>query len=395
MVDFLQKKIYDKKFRAILYQVTLAVLLVLLFWFIFQNTLSAVRSRGISTGFSFFSQPAGFSIAQSLIEYNPALSYGRAFLVGLLNTILVAAIGILLATILGFVIGIARLSKNFLIAKLAASYVEIFRNIPVLLQIFFWYHAVLKPLPGPRTLYQKGDIIAFSINNRGIYLPKLVPEAGASYFFISVLVALIVMFAIRSYARKLKEKTGKEIAVFKLSLLSLFGLPLCVFVLLSLFYGNIPFSTSVAEMGKYELTGGFIIIPEFISLLCALVIYTASFIAEIVRSGIQAINYGQTEASYSVGLSKGKTIKLILVPQALKIIIPPLISQHLNLIKNSSLAAAIAYPDIVSVFAGTVLNQTGQALEIIGITMGIYLLLSILTSLFLNWYNAQKILRER
>ena len=206
MVDFLQKKIYDKKFRAILYQVTLAVLLVLLFWFIFQNTLSAVRSRGISTGFSFFSQPAGFSIAQSLIEYNPALSYGRAFLVGLLNTILVAAIGILLATILGFVIGIARLSKNFLIAKLAASYVEIFRNIPVLLQIFFWYHAVLKPLPGPRTLYQKGDIIAFSINNRGI----------------------------RSYARKLKEKTGKEIAVFKLSLLSLFGLPLCVFVLLSL-----------------------------------------------------------------------------------------------------------------------------------------------------------------
>ena len=395
MLTYLQKKIYDKKFRAILYQVTLAVLLVCLFWFIFQNTLTAIRSRGISTGFSFFSQPAGFSIAQSLIEYNPALSYGRAFLVGLLNTILVAAIGILLATILGFVIGIARLSKNFLIAKLAASYVEIFRNIPVLLQIFFWYHAVLKPLPGPRTLYQKGDIIGFSINNRGIYLPQLVPDAGAGYFIISILVALIVVFVIRRYAEKLKASTGKEIAVFRLSLLALFGIPLCVFILVGVFYGNLPFSTSSAEMGKYELEGGLVIIPEFISLLFALVIYTASFIAEIVRSGIQAINYGQTEAAYSVGLNKRKTIKLILVPQALKIIIPPLISQHLNLIKNSSLAAAIAYPDIVSVFAGTVLNQTGQALEIIGITMAVYLLLSLSTSIFLNWYNAQKLLKER
>ena len=272
MLTYLQKKIYDKKFRAILYQVTLAVLLVCLFWFIFQNTLTAIRSRGISTGFSFFSQPAGFSIAQSLIEYNPALSYGRAFLVGLLNTILVAAIGILLATILGFVVGIARLSKNFLIAKLAASYVEIFRNIPLLLQIFFWYHAVLKPLPGPRTLYQKGDIIGFSINNRGIYLPKLIPDAGAGYFIISILVALIVVFVIRRYAEKLKASTGKEIAVFKLSLLALFGIPLCVFILVGVFYGSLPFSTSSAEMGKYELEGGLVIIPEFISLLFALVI---------------------------------------------------------------------------------------------------------------------------
>ncbi len=395
MIANLQKRIYDKKFRAILYQITLALLLVLLFWFIFQNTLSAVRSRGISTGFSFLSQPAGFSIAQSLIEYHPALSYGRAFVVGALNTILVAAIGILLATFLGFFIGIAKLSKNFLIAKLASAYVELFRNVPLLLQIFFWYHAVLKPLPGPRSLYQQGDIIAFSINNRGVYLPKIIPEAGAGYFLISILVAIIAVFMIKKYGSKLKETTGKEIAVFRLSVLTLFGVPLLVLALTSLFQGEIPLSTSHAEMGKYELEGGLVIIPEFISLLLALSIYTASFIAEIVRSGIQAINQGQTEAADSIGLSKGKTIKLILVPQALKIIIPPLISQHLNLIKNSSLAAAIAYPDIVSVFAGTVLNQTGQALEIIGITMAIYLLLSILTSVFLNWYNAKKLLQER
>lgn len=385
---------YDKKFRAKAYQIILVLLLGYLIYIIFQNTLDSVQKRGITTGFSFLNQPAGFGIVQSLVEYTPANSYGRAFLVGLLNTILVAVLGILFTTILGFTIGIARLSKNFLVASLASAYVEIFRNIPLLLQIFFWYHAVLKALPGPRELHKSGETVLFSINNRGIYLPKLELLAGSQLVFLNIFLAIIIVIFVRYYAKKYKENTGKSFPSLLIASVVLLGLPLLTIISVS-FAKGFPFTLSYPQMSRFALQGGFPIIPEFISLLLAISIYTASFVAEIVRSGIQAVNYGQTEAAYSLGLSKAKIIKFILIPQAMRVIIPPLINQYLNVTKNSSLAAAIAYPDIVSVFAGTVLNQTGQALEILAITMGIYLLLSLLTSLFLNWYNQQILLKER
>ena len=385
---------YDKKFRSKIYQISLALILIWLIYTIFQNTLTSVEKRGISTGFSFLKEPSGFAIVQSLVDYTPSSSYGRAFIVGLINTILVAVLGVFFATVLGFIIGIARLSKNFFISALASFYVEIFRNIPLLLQIFFWYHAVLKPLPGPRTLYKSGDSVAFSLNNRGFFLPKLELLTGSGFVLWSIIIAIISVFFLKKYATRYKEKTGKYLPILKYSLFLIFGLPILVTIIITLIH-SFPFDFSYAKMTRFSLNGGFSIIPEFISLLLALSIYTASYIAEIVRAGIQSVNYGQTEAAFSIGLNRKKMLKLILIPQSLRVIIPPLISQYLNLTKNSSLAAAIAYPDIVSVFAGTVLNQTGQALEIIAITMGIYLLLSLLTSLFLNWYNQQILIKER
>ena len=386
--------LYDKKFRAKLYQVILIVFLIWLIYSIFQNTLDSINERGITTGFSFLNQPSGFAIVQSLIEYTPQSTYATAFFVGLINTILIAVLGVAIATILGFIIGIARLSKNILISSLASIYVEIFRNIPLLLQIFFWYHAILKPLPIPRAIHNKGDIVIFSANSRGIYLPKLELLSGSGFVFFSILLALIVIFGFNIYVKRKKQKTGKDTPLLLYSLLILVFFPLITTVFISI-NNTFPFSLSYAEMSRFNLKGGFVVIPEFMSLLIALSTYTASFIAEIVRAGIQAVSYGQTEAAFSIGLNRKKTLRLILIPQALRVIIPPLISQYLNLTKNSSLAAAIAYPDIVSVFAGTVLNQTGQALEIIGITMAIYLFLSLVTSLFLNWYNKQILIKER
>lgn len=386
---------YDKKFRARIYQIGLAVFLFWLIYTIFTNTLESVQTRGISTGFDFLKQPSGFAIVQNLVDYTPKSTYGRAFLVGLLNTILVAVLGVVFASILGFIIGISRLSKNFLISSLASIYVEIFRNIPLLLQIFFWYHAVLKPLPGPRELHKAGDIISVSLNNRGLFLPKLELLAGSGFVLWAIVIAVVTIVILKIYSNKKKEKTGLDFPFFLVSLGIFFGVPLLAFIIATINNNAFPFTFSYATMTRFALKGGFPIIPEFISLLLALSIYTASFIAEIVRAGIQSVSYGQTEAAHSVGLNRKRTLKLVLIPQSLRVIIPPLISQYLNLTKNSSLAAAIAYPDIVSVFAGTVLNQTGQALEIIAITMGIYLLLSLLTSLFLNWYNQQILLKER
>ncbi len=388
------KFFYERKFRERAYQVILIVFLAAFFWLIFQNTFELIETLGIATGFDFLKQPAGFEIIQTLIDYTPESTYGRVFIVGLLNTIVISVIGIILATFLGCLIGIARLSQNFLVSSLAASYVSIFRNVPLLLQIFFWYHAVLKPLPGPRELHQKGDIVSFSINNRGFYFPKIELEFGSSIVLWGVLFAMIVIFFLCKYTQKLKETTGKEFPLFSSSLVMFFGLPLFLMVIITILFG-FPFSLSYAEMERFELEGGFSVIPEFISLLLALTIYTASFIAEIVRSGIQAVDYGQTEAANSMALKKVKILRLVILPQALRIIIPPLISQYLNLTKNSSLAAAIAYPEIVSVFAGIALNQTGQALEIIAMTMAIYLLLSLSTSMFLNWYNRRIMLKEK
>ncbi len=380
--------LYNPRFRALVSQLLLIAIVVWLGWEIVNNTIANLQRQKIASGFDFLGQTAGFGIIQTLIPYTEESSYGRAFLVGLLNTLLVSAIGIVLATILGFIVGVARLSKNWLISRIAAAYVEIVRNLPLLLQIFFWYFAVLRSLPGPR----QSNVIADSIflNNRGLYTPKPLFGEGAGYVGWAFLIAVVISIAFRIWAKKRQEATGEQYHVFWVSLALIVGLPLITF-----FAMGMPVSFEYPVLRGFNFTGGIQIIPEFVALLLALVIYTAAYIGEVVRAGILAVSHGQTEAAHALGLRHGLTLRLVVVPQALRVIIPPLTNQYLNLTKNSSLAAAIAYPDLVSVFAGIVLNQTGQAVEVLLITMGVYLSLSLLTSLAMNWYNARIALVER
>ncbi len=378
----------DPRYRSIFFQAILLGVVVALGWFIYSNTQANLERQGIASGFGFLTSTAGFGIIQTLIPYTEASSYGTAFLVSLINTLILAAVGIFLATILGFLVGVARLSSNWLVAKVATVYIETFRNVPLLLQIFFWYNAVLKPLPQPR-----GSIVLLDsifINNRGLYLPKPLPESGFGYVFSAFVLGIVGTIVIARWARKRQEETGQQFPMFLTSLGLIIGLPVIVLLLT-----GVPLSFELPALKGFNFTGGMVIIPEFAAMLLALVIYTATFIAENVRSGIQAVSHGQTEAAYALGLRPGQTLRLIIIPQAMRIVIPPLTSQYLNLTKNSSLATAIAYPDLVSVFAGTVLNQTGQAVEIIFITMAVYLSISLLTSLFMNWYNARMALVER
>lgn len=342
--------------------------------YLLNNTLNNLKARGIATGFDFLSSEAGFGIIQHLIDYNESSSFGRVFIVGLLNTLLVAGLGIIFATVFGFVIGIGRLSGNWLISRLAAAYIETFRNIPLLLQIFFWYFAVLRALPSPRQSFSLRDSIFLNI--RGLYLPSPVFEKG----FWLLLAALAVTLGLYLWTRKYRIKTGKRYMYISLALLV--GMPLLVFVVL-----GFPLSLEIPRLKGFNFVGGITVIPELAALLIALTVYTAAFIAEIVRAGIQAVDRGQTEAAYALGLRPGITLRLIVVPQAMRVIIPPLTSQYLNLTKNSSLATAIGYPDLVSVFAGTTLNQTGQAVEVIAITMAVYLSISLAISASMNWYN--------
>ena len=385
----------NSKVRAYFYQFIILLLIVLVLYEIVNNAIVNVRQLGVESGFDFMSRNTGFGIIQSLIDYDETSSYFRSYFVGLLNTILVAIVGIFFATILGFIIGIARLSKNFLVRMLSSAYVEVFRNIPLLLQIFFWYSAVLVPLPSPKSIYEKGDVLVFALNNRGIYLPNPQFNDNIIYFFISIFLAFVCIYFFRRYARRRQDQEGIQFPVFFISTGLLFILPTITYVVTALFTQGSLTTFEYAQMGNFRLSGGIKIIPEFIALLLALSIYTAAFIAEIVRSGIQAVSYGQTEASLSLGLKRNKILQLIIIPQALRIIIPPLTSQYLNLTKNSSLATAIAYPDLVSVFAGTVLNQTGQAIEILSLTMLTYLTISLVTSFFMNIYNKKMALVER
>ncbi len=364
------------------------IALVLFVYNIVNNALTNLDARGIATGFGFLSQEAGFGIGLTLIEYNETYSYGRTFFVGLLNTALVSILGIVFATIIGFLIGIARLSSNWLLSRFAAVYIETFRNIPLLLQIFFWYFAVLQALPSPRNSLSFGESVF--LNVRGLYLTRPVFEEGSMWIFISLVVALVFSFAYSRWAKNKQEATGQQSPVFWVSLGAIIGLPLLAFVL-----AGMPVSLEYPVLKGFNFRGGLSIIPELAALTLALSIYTASFIAEIVRSGINAVSHGQTEAAMALGLPKSKTLRLVVIPQAMRIIIPPLTSQYLNLTKNSSLAMAIGYPDLVSVFAGTTLNQTGQAIEIIAMTMAVYLSLSLLTSLLMNIYNAKVALVER
>lgn len=369
----------DPKKRGLLFQVLLIGAVVAFFYIIISNALGNLAKSGITTGFGFLDETAGFDILQSLIPYSELNSYGRTFVVGLLNTILVSALGIVAATVLGFLVGIGRLSKNWLLSTMCTAFVEVFRNIPLLLQMFFWYYAVLRVLPSPKDSIEMGPGF---LNIRGLFLPRPLVENGFVWVVGAFFAALAGIWFLRRWAARRKELTGQEFPVFWASLGLLFGLPLLVYFLMGQ-----PMSFEHPQLKGFNFKGGMTLIPELVALWLSLTIYTASFIAEIVRGGILAVPHGQKEAASSLGLPAGKTMRFVVVPQAMRVIIPPLTSQFLNLTKNSSLATAIGYPDLVAVFAGTTLNQSGQAIEIILMTMAVYLVLSLTTSVLMNWYS--------
>jgi general L-amino acid transport system permease protein len=374
--------------RALVFQLLLVAGILAFGYYLLDNTLRNMEQRGITTGFGFLSNEAGFGILQSLIEYDETHTYGRTFIVGLLNTLLVAALGIFVATFIGFFMGVARLSHNWLVARLATVYIETFRNIPLLLQIMFWYFAVLRPLPLPRQSLSLGDTVF--LNNRGLFLPRPIAEEGFGIVLTIFVLALVGLVVIARWARRRQEATGQQFPLFRVGLLLLIGLPLLAYWLV-----GSPLSWDYPALKGFNFRGGLEVIPELAALVLALSIYTGAFIAEAVRSGIQAVSHGQTEAAYALGLRPRITLKLVIIPQAMRVIIPQLTSQYLNLTKNSSLATAIGYPDLVNVFAGTTLNQTGQAVEVIAMTMGVYLTISLTISMFMNWYNRRTRLIER
>jgi len=379
---------YNPTFRSMAFQVIAIFILIFFVYTLVSNALSNLEARGIATGFDFLNQPAGFGIGLSLIEYSEVDTYARTFFVGLLNTALVSGLGIILATIIGFILGIARLSSNWLISRIAAVYIETFRNIPLLLQILFWYFAVLQALPSARQSYSLNDSIF--LNVRGLYLPSPIFESGSAYVIVALTLGILSTLFINIWAKNRQKLTGQQAPIIRIALGLVVIIPLIIY-----FLTGMPISADYPVFKGFNFVGGIGIIPELAALLLALSVYTAAFIGEIVRSGINAVNYGQTEAAMSLGVSRSKTLKLVIIPQAMRIIIPPLTSQYLNLTKNSSLAMAIGYPDLVSVFAGTTLNQTGQAIEIIAMTMAVYLGLSLLTSVLMNIYNKKVALVER
>ncbi|MCU1728461.1 amino acid ABC transporter permease [Pseudomonas sp. 7P_10.2_Bac1] len=378
----------DPRVRAWVFQIITVAVVVFVGWYLFHNTQTNLQHRGITSGFDFLERSAGFGIAQHLIHYTESDSYARVFLIGLLNTLLVSVIGVVLATILGFIVGVARLSPNWMINKLATVYVEVFRNIPPLLQILFWYFAVFLTMPGPRNSHNFAD--TFYMSSRGLNMPAAIATPAFWPFVISVLLAIVAVVVMVRWANKRFEATGVLFHSFWAGLGLLLVIPgLCVLI------SGSPVHWEMPELKGFNFVGGWVLIPELLALTIALTVYTAAFIAEIVRSGIKSVSHGQTEAAASLGLRPGPTLRKVIIPQALRVIIPPLTSQYLNLVKNSSLAAGIGYPEMVSLFAGTVLNQTGQAIEVIAITMSVYLAISISISLLMNWYNTRIALIER
>jgi general L-amino acid transport system permease protein len=347
---------------------------------IVANARANLASQHIASGFGFLSNTAGFDVSQALIPYSGSDSYTRVFLVGLLNTLLVSIIGIFFATLIGFIVGLGRLSPNWLLSRIAGAYVELVRNLPPLFQILFWYLAVLGTLPNPR---QSVSLFgSFFLSNRGLVVPKPIGHDGLMAFVLAIVLAIVASLLLRSYARRQLFESGRLVKVWPYVLGLLIGLPL----LAVLIFGK-PVTFEIPELKGFNFSGGSRIIPEFVALTLALSTYTAAFIAEIVRAGVQSVHKGQMEAGASLGLSRGSTLRLIVVPQAMRVILPPLTNQYLNLTKNSSLAVGIGYPDLFSVFAGTTLSQTGQAIEIIAITMGVYLLISLVTSAIMSFYG--------
>jgi general L-amino acid transport system permease protein len=379
--------LHDPKIRAILYQVAALGMVGLLGYYLFANTVANLHRQSIATGFGFLGKEASFEIGESLIGYSAADTYLKALVVGVLNTIKVAFVGIVLTVILGTFLGIARLSTNWLVAKLSAVYIEVMQDIPILLQLFFWYSFFYDILPAPRDAIE--PIPGVFMSNRGFVfaVPEWHPAYG--YAAMAFIAACIAVYVIHRWARKRQEKTGRIFPVVSVSLGMTIGLPLVAWLV-----AGAPHRMSVPELVGFNFQGGLNVSPEFGALLLGLVLYTAAFVAEIVRAGIQAIGRGQTEAAMAIGLKPGQILNLVILPQALRVIIPPLTSQMLNLTKNSSLAVAIGFPDFVSV-ASTTMNQTGQAIEGISLIMVVYLCFSLLTSLFMNWYNKKMALVER
>ena len=394
--------IYDARIRGYVFQVLILGLIGLGVWSLVDNTVTNLAERGKSVGFGFLTATSGFQISDTLgtwvMDYSVGEStYLDVYFIGIINTFLVAILGIIGATFLGFSIGIMRLSRNFIIRSFATVYIEILRNLPLLLQLFFWYFAVLRALPSKR---EKIDLIPdfMAMNITGLYLPAPVAQPGFIYSVIALGVAIIITFVMKRWAEKRQSETGQRFPVFWSACGILIMLPLAIFAFtgapLELTFPEFRTDGPMLRRG-FQSEGGMVLVPEMMAVWLALTLYTAAFIAEIVRAGILAINKGQTEASYSIGLKPGLTLRLVIIPQALRVIIPPLTSQYLNLTKNSSLAVAIAYPELVSVFAGTALNQVGKEIEMIFMMMMVFLTFSLATAAFMNWFNARVKLVER
>jgi general L-amino acid transport system permease protein len=370
----------DAGWGGFVLQLLFVIVLTWIGYEVLANVRSNLESQRIAAGFGFLNNNAGFDVNQTLIPYSGSDSYARVFFVGLLNTLLVAVIGIFFATIIGFLVALGRLSPNWLLSRIAGGYVELLRNLPLLFQILFWYLAVLGALPAPRQSISLFGIVFLS--NRGLVVPTPIPHSGLEAVLIALLMAMVASLLLRSHARRQLFQTGRMITIWPYIAGLFVGLPL-----LAGLAAGAPVSFEIPQLKGFNFAGGSRVIPEFVALTLALSTYTGAFIAEVVRAGILAVNKGQMEAGSSLGLTRAATLRLIVVPQAMRVILPPLTNQYLNLTKNSSLAVAIGYPDLVSVFAGTALNQTGQAVEIIAITMGVYLVISLVTSAIISFYN--------
>jgi general L-amino acid transport system permease protein len=380
--------LYHPRSRSIAFQLILCALLGFLGYEAISNAIENLTRSKVASGFGFWNNTAGFDINQTLIEYSTTSTYGRAFWVGLLNTLLIASLGIFFATVLGFLIGIARLSTNWLLARIAGIYVELVRNLPLLLQLLFWYNAVLKALP--ERLDESISVFGGFLNRRGLFLPQPVGGEGFGLVLIALVAGAIAAIGFWIWAKRRQEKHGKQAPVLIITLLLIFGPPAFAFIAT-----GFPLEFTYPEKGRFNVRGGIEVLPEFIALLIGLSTYTAAFIAEVVRAGLQSVSRGQVEAAYSLGMQPRQTLRFVVIPQAMRVIIPPLTNQYLNLTKNSSLAVAIGYPDLVQIFTGTVLNQTGQAVEVVAITMAVYLTISLITSLLMNLYNRRIALVER
>jgi general L-amino acid transport system permease protein len=378
----------DTRFRGLALQLLAFAALVAFTGWLVANTSANLNRLGMDLDYRFFDDRAGFNIVQTPIPYTNDSTYFRAFLVGLVNTLIVSALGVVFATIIGFAVGIARLSSNWLLARLATVYVETIRNTPLLLQLVFWFEAVLLLLPRP----QAGIALPFggNLNNRGLYLPAPVAEAGFTIVAVALLIGVVAAFAIARWAKRRQARTGQNFPVWSVGFALIVLPPLAAFLI-----AGTPLRWEEPVLQRFNFVGGIAIIPELAALLVALSLYTAAFIAEVVRAGVLAVPHGQVEASRAIGLSPRLTLRKVVVPQALRVIIPPLTNQYLNLIKNSSLAVAVGYPDLVGVFKNTVLNQTGRAIEVISVTMGVYLLISLATALAMNIFNRRVALKQR
>jgi general L-amino acid transport system permease protein len=377
----------DPRIRSVVWQILFVGIVVALVAFLVHNTLVNLRRQNIASGFGFLDREAAFGIGESLIAYTPARTYARAFLVGLLNTLYVSALGIVLATVLGTLMGIARLSSNWLIRKLAQVYVETFRNIPLLLQLFFWWAMLRLSAPAPRQAWEL--LPGVLVSNRGFVFPVPIADPAHRWVLLALALGIIGAIAVSRWAKRRQALTGAQFPSGRVGLALIVGLPLLVFVA-----AGMPLELNWPELKGFNFVGGGAVSPEFAALLIGLTVYTGSFVAEIVRAGILAVSWGQSEAASALGLKSGQRMRLIVLPQALRVIVPPMTGQYLSLTKDSSLAVAIGYPDLVSI-ANTTLNQTGQAVEGIAMIMAVYLTISLLISLFMNLYNRAVALIER